>query len=148
MRDHDKKRHENIEDAHRRNKNLGHFRQAFAAAEHADAEQNCQHRTDHDGCFLGIERETRKRILGVEGRQHVIAARVGQDQHDREDYAQPALAESILHIVRGAAVKTAVTVLLFVDLGKRRFNICRGAAEDGRNPHPENSPRTAEAERR
>ena len=138
---------DHVQHAHDGHQHLGHPGQAFAAAENADAEEHCQHTADDVGGILIVEAEAREGALGVVGRQHVVAHHVGEDEDDGEDNAQPALAEGLLHVIGGAAVAVALTVALLVDLGERGLHKRGGAAEDRRDPHPEDRAGAAEAER-
>ena len=78
--------------------------QALAAAEHAQGEQHRKDRADDiRRAALDIEAEAAERILQVVGGEHIKAHDIGQDQHDREHDAEPALVQRLLHIIRRAA---------------------------------------------
>ena len=148
---------DHVQHAHHGHEDLGDLGESFSAAEDADAEQHREnaaddHRHIHsetgDLKRLFIEAEALEGALGVVGREHVVAHHVGEDQDDGEDHAQPALAQALLHVVGGAAVAVALAVALLVDLGEGGLHKRGGAAEDRRDPHPEDRARAAEADSR
>ena len=123
--------------------------EALAAAEHAQGEQHRKDRADDiRRAALDIEAEAAERILQVVGREHIKAHDIGQDQHDREHDAEPALVQRLLHIVRRAAVAAAVSIALFVDLRERRLDKCARTADQRHDPHPEHGAEAAETDGR
>lgn len=81
----------------------------------------------------------------VRGEQ-VVAHDVGEEHKAREKDADPAFAERCLYVIGRSAVGMSCDIVMaFVNLGEGRFYECRGGAEDGDDPHPENGARAAEA---
>ena len=157
MRENHNEGDDHVQHAHHGHEDLGHFGEPLAAAEDADAEQDREHAADDhrhvhretgDLKRLLIEAEALEGALRVVGREHVVAHHIGEDQDNGEDHTQPALAQALLHIVGRAAIAAAVAVALLVDLGEGGLHKRGGAAEDGRDPHPEDRARAAEADGR
>ena len=74
---------------------------------------------------------------GVEGLQSVESEGEAQDQQDGEDDAEPTLAQSLFDVVGRTAQEAAVLLLHLPDLRQSGFDECRGGADNGHCPHPE-----------
>ena len=146
---HDDERHHDIQQAHDRHEHARDIGQALAAAEHAQGEQHRKDRADDvRRAALDIEAEAAERILQVVGGEHIKAHDIGQDQHDREHDAEPALMQRLLHVVRRAAVAAAVRIALFVDLRERRLDERTRTADQRHDPHPEHGAEATETDGR
>ena len=149
VHENDDERHEDVQHAHDRHEHARDIGQALAAAEHAQGEQHRKDRADDiRRAALDIEAEAAERILQVVGREHIKAHDIGQDQHDREHDAEPALMQRLLHVVRRAAVAAAVRIALFVDLRERRLDERTRTADQRHDPHPEHGAEAAETDGR
>ena len=94
-----------------------------------------------------IEVIARHAVDEVEGREHVKADRIGDDERDRKNNAEAPASESRLDIVGRAAVAAALDAALFIDLRERALDESCSAADERDQPHPEHRAVAADGNR-
>ena len=146
--------HQDVAERHQRHDHLRDVSDSFYAAkddESQDAnDNNTRHKFGHEKVcakqaqFRNSAYRQVCRIantVGLHARQEDAA---GENCHDRENPRVPFLAHGFFNVVRGTTAVLAF-IDLFVNLAKRRFDVCGCGAQKGDDPHPENRAGSAEA---
>ena len=131
---------QDVETGHDGNQEL----REFGDAGHAAEDDKCREDTENDG---------RAELRDAEGILHgqcdgvglygVIDKTVGNGDEDSEELSDARLLEGILDVVSRAAMEGIVAAWQLVDLGQRALDEAGSAADEGDNPHPEDSTRAA-----
>ena len=136
-----------VQHAHHRHQHGGDVGNLLAAAADANQEHHGQHNAHDPGGEGGIiEAVSLEGVGNIEGGHQVKAHHVGEYHHHGEENAQPALLESLLDVVGGAAVAAAVLGTLLINLSQSTFHKGGGAAQQGGDPHPEHRAGAAQAD--